>query len=209
MKLYDFPFSPNCRKVRAVAYELGIDLELVPINLLKGESRTPQFLAKNANGKVPVLEDGDLVLWESIAIMRYLVAKKSGSTLIPSTIREQAEVDRWLAWQIAHLSPAMSKVAFERIVKKLTGQGTPDQALIDAGTAEFHRLSAILDAALEGKEYLAGRLSIADFALAAHYSLASMSGLDITPYARVSAWLARILARDSMKRVTAEAQGVM
>jgi glutathione S-transferase len=209
MKLYDFPFSPNCRKVRAVAYELGIDLDLVPINLLKGESRTPEFMAKNPNGKVPVLEDGDLVLWESIAIMRYLVAKKGGSTLIPSTTKEQADVDRWLAWQIAHLSPAMSKVAFERIVKKLTGQGAPDQALIDAGTAEFQRLTAVLDGALEGKEYVAGRLSLADFALGAHYTLAAPAGLDVAPYKRVSAWLERILARASMKRANAEAQGVM
>jgi glutathione S-transferase len=211
MKLYDFPFSPNCRKVRSVAYELGIELEYVPVNLVKGEQRAAAFLEKNPNGKVPVLEDGDFILWESIAILRYLSAKNGGgaAALIPDTARAQADMDRWLSWQAAHLSPAMSKVAFERIVKKLTGGGPPDQAQIDAGTAEFARLSKVLDGELEGREYVAGRLSLADFALAAHYSLAATSGLDVAPYPRVNAWLAMILSRQSMRRALADAQAVM
>jgi len=208
MKLYDFAFSPNCRKVRAVAYELGVALESVHVDLLKGGSRTAAFLAVNPNGRVPVLVDDDFVLWESTAILRYLSAKKGGA-LVPTSQRGQAEVDRWLAWQLAHLGPAMSKVAFERIVKKLTGQGAPDEAAVAVGSAEFAKLTALLEAALQSRDYLAGPLSLADFALAAHYSLASTCGLDITPYPRVHAWLDRVLARDSMKRALADAQAVM
>jgi glutathione S-transferase len=208
MKLYDFAFSPNCRKVRAVAYELGIVLESVHVDLLKGESRTPRFLTVNPNGRVPVLVDDDFVLWESTAILRYLSGKKGGA-LVPTNPRGQAEVDRWLAWQLAHLAPAMSKVAFERIVKQLTGQGAPDEAAIAAGSAEFARLTALLDTALESRDYLAGALSLADFALAAHYSLAPMCGLDIARHDHVSAWLDRVLGRDSMKRALAEAQAAM
>jgi glutathione S-transferase len=210
MKLYDFAFSPNSRKVRAVGYELGLTFEHVPIDLIKGEQRAPAFLAKNPNGRVPVLEDGDLVLWESNAILLYLATKYPGPVpLVPANPRDRAEVDRWAAWQLAHLSPATSKVAFERIVKKVTNQGAPDQAQIDAGTAEFAKLSAILDASLGDKEYLAGRLSIADFALAAPYSIAPACGLDVTPYKKVNAWLGRVLARDSMRRALADAQAVM
>jgi glutathione S-transferase len=128
---------------------------------------------------------------------------------VPATPKERAEVDRWIAWQLAHLGPAMSKVAFERIVKKLTGQGAPDEAAIAVGTAEFAKLTAILDAALEGREYLAGALSLADFNLASHYSLASACGLDTAPYPRVEAWLARMLGRDSMKRALADAQAII
>ena len=208
MKLYDFAFSPNCRKVRAVAYELGVALESVHVDLLKGGSRTAAFLAVNPNGRVPVLVDDDFVLWESTAILRYLSAKKGGA-LVPASLRGQAEVDRWLAWQLAHLGPAMSKVAFERIVKKLTGQGAPDEAAVAAGTAEFVKLTALLEAALKERDFLAGTLSLADFALAAHFSLASMCGLDIAPHPRVSAWLDRVLARDSMKRALADAHAVM
>ena len=80
MKLYDFAPSPNCRKVRAVAYELGIELEHVPVDLLAGETRLPQFVAKNPNGRVPLLEDGDLLLWESNAITGYLALTGKWST---------------------------------------------------------------------------------------------------------------------------------
>jgi glutathione S-transferase len=208
MKLYDFAFSPNCRKVRALAYELGIPLDFVCVDLTKGAQRTPAFLAINPNGRVPVLVDGDLVLWESTAILRYL-ASKAGRALVPTDLYAQAEVDRWISWQLSHLGPALNKVAFERIVKKLTGQGAADEAAIAAGTADFAKLTAILDDALVGREYLAGALSIADFALASHYSLAATAGLDLGPYARVNAWLSRVLARDSMRRALADAEAAM
>jgi glutathione S-transferase len=203
MRLYEFPFSSNCRKVRAVAHELGITLESVRVDLPSGGHRTPEFLARNPNGRVPVLEDGDLVLWESTAIIRYLAA---GSALLPTARRAAAEVDRWISWQLAHLSPALTKVGFEKIVKPLTGRGEPDPARIAEGTAEFEALTAILDGALAGKEYVAGPLTLADFALAAHYSLAPACGLEVARHQRVASWLARILSRDSLKRALAEAQ---
>jgi glutathione S-transferase len=203
MKLYDFAPSPNSRKVRAVAYELGITLEHVHVNLFKGEARAAAFLAKNPNGRVPVLEDGDLLLWESNAIIGYLAA---GSPLVPTERRGRAEVARWLCWQLAHLAPATRMVAVERVVKKLTGGGEPDQAAIAAGTEEFGKLSAVLDRSLGDKPYLAGALSIADFALASHYSIAESAGLDVRPHERVHAWLGRMLSRDSMKRALSDAQ---
>jgi glutathione S-transferase len=203
MKLFEFPFSPNCRKVRAVAYELGIPITRERVDLLTGASRTPAFLAKNPNGRVPVLIDGDFVLWESIAIMRYLAA---GSALVPTDRRVAAEMDRWLAWQLAHLGPAMSKVAFEKIVKRLTGRGEPDAARIAEGTAEFAAFTKILDDALAGREYVAGPLTLADFALAAHYSLAGAAGLELGDNDRAATWLARMTARASMQRALAEAR---
>ena len=203
MKLYDFPFSPNSRKVRAVAYELGLPFEHAPVDLLTGAQRAPEYLAVNPNGRVPTLDDGGFVLWESTAIIRYLA---QGTALIPTERRAAADMDRWIAWQLAHLAPAMSKVAFERIVKKLTARGEPDAARIAEGTAEFDALTAILDGALAGREYVAGPLTIADFALAAHYSLAAPCGLDVARHRRVDSWLARVTARDSMKRALADAQ---
>ena len=206
MKLFDFAFSPNCRKVRAVAYELGIALEHERVDLLRGAQRGPAFLARNPNGRVPVLEDGDLVLWESTAIIRYLAA---GSPLVPTARRTAAEVDRWVSWQVAHLGPAMSKVSFERIVKPFTGGGAPDPARIAEGTAEFDGLTAILDHALADRDHVAGPLTIADFALAAHYSLAAAAGLELARHPRVESWLARICARDSMKRALSDAQAAL
>jgi glutathione S-transferase len=209
MKLYDFAFSPNCRKVRSVAYELGVPLDIQTVDLLRRENLAPAFLAKNPNGRAPLLEDGDLLLWESNAIISYLAAKTPSPSLLPTAPRDRAEVDRWLSWQLAHLGPAITKVAFERIVKKLRGQGAPDDALIAQGTEDFAKNSAVLEQCLGEKEYVAGRLSVADFALASHYSVAASAGLDVTPHRRVNAWLGRMLGRDSMKRALADAHRAM
>lgn len=201
MRLYDFPFSPNCRKVRAVAYELGIPLDYERVDLLKNETRTAAHLARNPNGRVPVLEDGDFVLWESTAIMRYLAA---GTPLLPTERRVAADVDRWLAWQLAHVSPAISKVGFERVIKQARQLGPPDEANITAGTADFMAATAVLESGLAGREYVAGPLTIADFSLAGHYSIAPACGLSVARFPAVESWLARVLARDSMKRVMSE-----
>jgi glutathione S-transferase len=100
----------------------------------------------------------------------------------------------------------MSKVAFENVVKRLTRRGEPDPARIAEGTAEFEQLTAILDAALAGREFVAGPLTVADFALAAHYSIAPAAGLDVAPHRRVASWMDRMSARDSMKRALSDAQ---
>jgi glutathione S-transferase len=206
MKIYDFPPSSNCRKVRAVAYELGLTPEYVPVNLLKGEARAPAFVALNPNGRVPVLVDGDFVLWESNAIVTYLA---SGSALLPTTPRERAEVERWADWQLAHLGPAIGKVAFQRLIKPLTGQGQPDARIVEEGTAEYVKLTGVLEGSLGGREYVAGRLSVADFILASVFSLATTVGLEVAPFPKVDAWLERILARESMKRALADARAAM
>lgn len=155
-----------------------------------------------------LVEDDGFALWESTAILRYLSAKKGGA-LVPATAHGVADMDKWMAWQLAHLGPAMSKVAFERIVKKLTGQGTADEAAIAAGTADFGKLTRILDRALAGREYVAGTLSLADFALAAHDFLAPMCGLELGSYANVNTWLERVLGRPIMKKARADAHATV
>jgi glutathione S-transferase len=203
MKIYDFPLSPNCRKVRAVAYEVGLEPEFVPINLFKGDQHRPEIAALNPNEKAPILVDGDFVLWESNAIAGYLA---HGSALVPTTRRDRADVERWCDWQLAHLGPAVGKVAFQRLVKPMTGQGQPDPKIVEEGTAEYTKFTGVLEASLGNKEYVAGRLSIADFVLASFYSVGATAGLETATFPKVHAWLGRILARDSMKRAIADAQ---
>ena len=207
MKLYQFPFSPNCQKVVALAHEVGTPLELTTVDLFKGEARTPSMLAKNPNGKLPILEDGDFVLWESRAMLAYIAAKAGRADLAPTTPRERAEVDRWTSWQTAHFGPAIRKVAFERIVKKLGGLGAPDEAVVKTGMEEFAVTANVLEQSLGSKEYVCGRLTIADFDLAPYAALTASCGLDLGAYPRASAWLGRMLARDSMKRTMAAARG--
>jgi glutathione S-transferase len=204
MKIYDFPLSPRCRKVRAIVYELGLTPEFVPVNLFKGEQKRPEIVRLNPNARVPILVDGDFVLWESNAIVNYLA---SGSALLPESPRERADVARWCDWQQAHLGPAIAKVAFQRLVKPMTGQGDPDPAIVESGTLEYAESARVLDACLGSKEYVAGLLSVADFILAAIHSVAAPAGLDVSPYPRVGAWLERMLGRPSFKLALADAQG--
>jgi glutathione S-transferase len=207
MKLYQIALSPNCQKVVALANEVGVPLELAPVDVFKGGARTPAMLAKNPNGKLPILEDGDFVLWESTAMLAYIAVKAGRADLAPTTPRERAEVDRWTSWQNAHFGPAIRKVAFERIVKKLAGLGAPDEAVVKAGMDEFAVTASVLEQSLGSKEYLCGPLTIADFALAPYSALTASCGLDLGAYPKASAWLGRMLARDSMKNTMAAARG--
>jgi glutathione S-transferase len=207
MKLYQIPLSPNCQKVVALAHEVGVPLELAAVAIFKGEARTPAMLAKNPNGKLPILEDDDFVLWESTAMLAYIAAKAGRADLAPTTPRERAEVDRWTSWQGAHFGPAIRKVAFERIVKKLAGLGAPDEAAVKAGMEEFAVTASVLEQSLGTKEYVCGRLTIADFALAPYAAVTASCGLDLGAYPKASAWLEHMLARDSMKKTMAAARG--
>jgi glutathione S-transferase len=210
MKIYDFPPSPNARKVRAVAYELGISPTWQVVNIFKGESRTPEMLAKNPNGRIPFLEDGDFVLWESNAIVSYLAALHPEKGLLPEDLKQRADVDRWLFWQAGHLAPAVGKVVFERVIKRFFGsEAPPDQAMIEAGLKEFQAACEVLDKSLASKEYLTGRLSVADFSVMSFLTIRELAGLDITPYKNLQAWQLRMEARDSVKKALADAQAVM
>lgn len=203
MKLYDFELSPNCQKVLALAAELGTPLEIIPLDVFKGQARTPAMIAKNPNGKLPVLEDEDFVLWESNAILVYLATKAGRTDLAPTTLRERADVDRWLSWGGVHFAAAVRKVAVERIVKKLAGLGPADQAKVKEGTEEFASAAAVLDRCLEDKEYLCGTLTVADFGLAPYAAVCPTAGLSFEPYPNAQRWLRRMLDRKSMRREAA------
>jgi len=205
LKLYDFPSSPNCLKVRAVAYELDLRLELTTVNIFRGETEAPGFRALNPNGLVPVLVERDFVLWESNAIITYLAATHPTPSLLSTDARERADVDRWLQWQCAHLSPAISRIAFERTVKPTTGRATDAPAAASA-RRDLARHCATLEASLADAEYIAKRLTVADFAVACVLHTSEMVGLDLRAFRRTSAWLQRMLARDSLQRALADAR---
>jgi glutathione S-transferase len=209
VKIYDFAPSPNARKVRFVAYELGLEPTFTNVNIFKGESRTPEFVAKNPNGRIPVLEDGGLMLWESNAIITYLASTRPEKGLLPTDPKQRAEVDQWLFWQAGDFGPAIGKVVFERVVKRLAGLGDPDQAVVDAGLRDFKTCATVLNAALEGKEYLVGRLSVADFGVMALLTVHEMAGIDLSPYPALNAWYGRMMARESVRRGQADAQAAM
>ncbi|MBL8521276.1 MAG: glutathione S-transferase family protein [Betaproteobacteria bacterium] len=155
------------RRVLAVVKHLGIDAELIEIDAAKGGLRAPDYKALNPNMKTPTLVDGDLVLWESSAIMAHL-AIQAGSDLWPAhNPAEQVEVLRWLSWNDCHWLNAVGKYYLEFIVKPQFGLGEPDEAVLTSAAKPFMSFAKVLDAHLAGRTHVAcGRLTIADFQLA-------------------------------------------
>jgi len=192
MKLYNANFSPNALRVRAVANELGIDLEIIDIDVMGGENKKADFLALNPNAKIPVLKDDDFVIWESRAINTYLASKKPEHGLYPDDPKARAMVDQWSNWQTIHLGPAMQKLSFERFLKAKFGMGDPDQTVIDAELKNVDQFLAVLEIGLEGKDWIAGQLSLADFALATTFMYRKQSDISLDDLPNVASWIERL-----------------
>ncbi len=202
MKLYNNDQSPNCLRVRAVAFELGVELDKVDVDLRTASSNR-ELLAVNPNGKVPVLVDEDFVLWESRAINAYLASKHPERNLYPEDPRRRALVDQWSMWQAIHLGPAMQKVAFERFVKSRYGLGQPDEAAAAASHKEALRYLAVLETRLADRRWVVDELSLADFALASTFMLRKPARISLDDFPAVAAWIERVEALDSWQRAVA------
>ncbi len=201
MRLYHHPFSPNARRVVMTALHLGLPIELVSVDLAKGEQRQPHFLQMNPNGKVPVLQDGDFYLSESHAIMQYLADKTAGQTLYPADLRARADVNRWMFWSAQHFQPATSILVWERLVKGLLGLGAPDPIEEQRGEKLVAELAEMLDAHLAGRLWLCGAdLTLADLAVAAPLGYTEAARLPVTELASLQAWLARVQRLEAWKK---------
>ena len=138
MKLYAFPPSPNARKVAAVIAHLHLtDVEYVLVKLHKGEHRQRDFLAINPMGKVPVLCDGDLVLWESNAICQYLADRAGDTAFFPADPKIRASIARWLFWEAGTWSPVIDVFTHENVRKPMLGIGTADPKRVAAPRSVF------------------------------------------------------------------------
>jgi glutathione S-transferase len=163
VKLYNHSLAPNPRRVRIFAAEKGIELALEEIDILAGQSRLPEFLAKNSSGAVPVLElDDGSYLSESVAICRYLEGLQPEPNLLGRDLREQAEVERWnRRMELELLGPIgrtfqNTNPIFQSRIKQFPEYGEAQRAIV------YRRLER-MDQELEGREFIAGdRFTIAD-----------------------------------------------
>lgn len=203
MKLYNANFSPNALRVRAVANELGIDLEVIEVDIRAGENKTDAYLAMNPNAKVPVLVDGDFTIWESRAINSYLASLRPEHGLYPDDPKTRAMVDQWSYWQAIHLGPAMQKVAFEKFIKQKFGMGEPDQSVIDAEIKNVDQFLRVFVQNIADKEWVAGQLSVADFALASTFMFRNQAEISLDAMPNVSKWIERFEARGSWQTAVA------
>lgn len=196
MKLYYFP-SPNPQKVRFALNELGLECESVPLDLTKGEHRKPEFLALNPCGRVPVLTDGDVTLWESHAIIAYL-GDKTGR-LWPTSAGGRADALRWLFFLAQHVSPPTTDVAFNRIAVKLLGLPA-DEAAIARGENALPDVLRILEGQLaKGKWMLGNEFSLVECDYGPVLNVLEKAGFSYREFPRVGAYLEAIRARPAWK----------
>lgn len=203
MKLYNADLSSNALRVRAVANEIGAEVEYVDIDLRNRENRADSFLALNPNGKIPVLVDGDFVLWESRAITGYLASCNPQKNLYPDDPKKRALVDQWSYWHAIHLGPAMQRIVFERLLKSRFGMGAPDANAVDSGFRDIALFMPVLDANLADREWIAGGLSIADFAIASTFVFRGPAEISLDDAPHVSAWIARMETRPAWQKAVA------
>ena len=178
------------RRVLAIAKHLGIEAEFIESN---GKMKTPEYARLNPNMKAPTMVDGEVVLWESSAIMAYL-SIKAGSDMWPANNpAEQVEVLRLLSWSDNHWNGAVGDFYFEHIVKATFDIGPPDREALPAKVPELKRFAAVLDGHLEGREFVAcHRLTIADFQLASMAHYWRESEMPLQEFKQVTRWLDRL-----------------
>jgi glutathione S-transferase len=191
-RLYDYLPSGNGYKVRLVLRQLGLPYELVELDIKRGETRTPEFLAKNPNGRIPLLEiPGQGFLAESHAIISYLA---EGSALVPADRLERARMWQWLCFEQYNLEPNIGTARFwiaslrkseAELGEKLAEKRRNGQAAL-----------AVLEQGLAGRDFLVGnRYSLADIALYAYTHVAPEGGFSLEPYPAIRAWCARVAAQ--------------
>lgn len=190
MKLY-YSRTLNPRKVCALARHLESPLDYVEVNLATGESRTPQFLALNPNGKVPVLGTGTGTIWESNAIMSYL-ARLAGSDLWPDD-EHQVDMVRWLSWNSEHFSRHGGRLYFDHVIRPAFGLAPADPAAVKEAIGFFRKSAKVLDDHLESHRYVLGdRLTIVDFALGVTLPYAQKACLPLDDSPNVRRWHERL-----------------
>lgn len=180
MRIHSATFSPNCRKIEALIHQFDLDIEIVPVDMKDPITRKPEFKLLNPNGKIPCLVDGDYALWESNVILTYLAALHPELDVLPSNLRARADVEKWLGWQASLFGPAVGKLF------------KPDQAVVAQARAELDELCPILDAQLEGKAFIVGPLSVADFAMGAYAAVVPATHYDFQRFPNIASWIERV-----------------
>ena len=202
MKLYSHALAPNPRRVRIFAAEKGIELALQDIDILAGESRTPEFLAKNSSGGVPVLEfDDGSCLAESVAICRYLEGLHPEPNMFGRDLHEQAQIEMWNRRMELELFAAIGRTIqntspiFQGRYKQFPDYGEAQRAVVN------QRLER-MDRELSGNQFVAGdRFTIADItALVAIDIGGLLAGIKISPeFAHLTRWHNVVSSRSSAK----------
>lgn len=185
IRLHDYELSGSCHKVRMLLGFLGLEYEKVPVDFVHKQHKSADYLALNPFGELPILEDGDLRLRDAQAILVYLASRYDKEHVwYPQDAPSQGRIQQWLATGGGEIMNASAA----RLVKGLNYPLDLDR--LHAGA---HRAFAIVDAHLADREFLeCGRPTIADIACFPYAALAWEGGMDVSAYANMLAWVARM-----------------
>ncbi|MCE8014199.1 glutathione S-transferase family protein [Billgrantia desiderata] len=186
MKLYHFPLSGHAHRAALFLSLAGVEHELIEVDLAAGAHKQPEFLALNAFGEVPVLDDDGTVIADSLAILVYVARKIGPSHWLPTEPADEARVQRWL-------SVAAGKIAYGACAARLiTVFGAPFRA--GEVIERAHATLAVMEQTLEGQHWIAGTAqpTIADVALYSYVERAPEGNVDLSGYPSVRAWLRQI-----------------
>lgn len=182
LKLYDYPLSGNCYKVRLLLSMLGCEYERIPIDILKGESDTREFRQLSPRGQIPLFSDGDVHIWDSMAILIYLNRRYGSEQWLPRDPLGEARVMQWLAVAENELLYGLARA---RAVKRLKRPFDLAQCQKD-GRAGL----AAMESRLQESDWLAaGHATLADIACYPYVALAPEGEISLTPYPAVQGWL--------------------
>lgn len=198
LKIWGRKNSSNVRKALWVAEELGLEYEAINAGGAFGVNDQPEYLARNPNGVVPMIEDGDFVLWESNTIVRYLAAQYApDSTLCPSSAKARAEQDKWMDWTTSTFAVPF-KTVFWGVLRTPAEQ--QDWAQINAAKATIEGMLRIVDKTLSTQPYLSGtEFGMGDIPLGSFIYAWFEMPIERTDLPHLKAWYERLQQRPAYR----------
>lgn len=201
IKVYGIPASRTFRTLWMLE-ELGLPYENIPTHFATGDTRKPEFLAINPNGHIPALVDGDVTMWESMAINLYL-AKKYDKGLQPKSLADECHAIKWSFWAMTEVEPHLLSVLMHRMFLP------PDQRDPKAADAAIEKLTkpfAVLDAEMAERKYLVGDgYSVADVNVASVLSWVALLKISVDKFPNLARWLDVCTSRPACKKARGSA----
>ncbi|MFZ2327320.1 MAG: glutathione S-transferase family protein [Rhodoferax sp.] len=198
-KLFGISGSRALRAIWGIE-EVGIDYEHVPVTF-GADSKTVDYLSVNPNGRIPALIDGDLHLFESMAINLYLT-KRYGGALYPTNANDEAKAWQWSVWAISEVEPLQMQIVVQKL---FTPEEKRNPKVVEGASKGLQRPLKVLDAALAGRDWLIGNhFSVADLNVAAVMHLMKMINFTYAEHANVQRWADACYARPALARALAK-----
>lgn len=203
MKVYGHPMSTCTRKVLTTLAEKGQDFEMVMVDIMKGEHKHPDYLARHPFGVIPVLEDDDFSLYESRAIIRYLDAKLGGTKLVPEDLKARAMMEQWISVEQSYMSSKAMVIIMNNMFGPMMGK-SPDTAAVNTAKESLSHTFDVADKALAKQDFFGGKtFSLADISWMPYvqYLFGAKEGEMVTGRQNLGAWWKRVSERPSWAKV--------